>query len=77
MMWPFTKQTSDTSNVEVIAKPTHHPRAFKTESRPYDRYALRKALINNRCERKTGAGPEYWDSVVDLIERHLNLHPLV
>lgn len=53
------------------------PRKFVTESRPYDRAALRQALVNNRSRQLKGSGQIYWDSVVATIEKQLNLHPIL
>lgn len=47
------------------------------KQRPYDRLALRDALIQNRGSRSKGSGKEYWDSVILIIEKQLNLYPRI
>ena len=44
-------------------------------SKPYNQYALRRALIDNRTKQPSGSGVRYWDSVLKVIEKELNLHP--
>ena len=46
-------------------------------SKPYNQYSLRRALTDNRTKQSSGSGVRYWDSVLKVIEKELNLHPSV
>lgn len=77
MMWPFTRKQEEIAP-EVLReflsedKPVIIPRGFIIAKGGDVRRAqtLKEKLIANRIYRKKGKGEAYWDSVIEIIEKH-------
>ena len=84
MMWPFTRKPREVSNEElrrVLGPSLKHPKGehpviiqpghFLAKNGEVRRaVTLKEKLIANRISYGRGAGPGYWDSVVEVVERH-------
>ena len=77
MMWPFTSKKKEVSNADLRAvleldKPLSIGRdmilAKGAVYRPPE--TLKEKLQANRCSQRRGHGDEYWDSVVEVVEKH-------
>jgi len=63
--WPFQKKERTLADVEKI-----HGRPLRAAA---DRDSLIEKLKTNRSNQNTGSGQKYWESVVDVVERHYGL----
>lgn len=72
MMWPFDKKQRQPTPTELKRfLDTDGGRFVAKGGRIKDPETLKEKLMHNRTKSPRGRGEAYWDSVIRVIERHL------